>query len=87
MHSDIWTLDELMHDYMDTVYDGEKLPREQVEGIKSAFISGADVILGLFQRLGQPDISDDELIEIVLGYEREIQDYIEERIREHAERN
>ena len=22
MHSDIWTLDELMHDYMDTVYDG-----------------------------------------------------------------
>ena len=87
MNPDIWTLDELMHDYMDTVYDGEKLPREQVEAIKSAFISGADVILGLFQRLGQPDISDDELIEIVLGYEREIQEYIEERLREHAERN
>jgi|TARA_R110002096_G_scaffold321278_4_gene515379 hypothetical protein len=87
MKADIRTLNEIMHDYMDTVYDGEKLSREQVDAVKGAFISGADVMLMLFQHLGELDIDDQELLEVVLDYGREIEEYIEDRLREQVERN
>jgi len=87
MRAEICTLNEIMHDYMDTVYDGEKLSREQVDAVKGAFMCGADVMLMLFERLGELDVDDQDLLEAVIDYGREIEEFIEDRLRRHVERN